>query len=226
MVSSLSKDSSTVTMLETLKSEGVFKIDSFYPAAIVEELYKETMTLIDKKAGDYEFGKNLRGGDISKFKDYPVIYAAFSAKWMKDLNGAYVGNNNNYCKEIYATYDYLNTKGLGRNGYLHFDRFWAFKFFIYLTDIDKTNGAFSCVPGSHIKGKELREGAWNATHNYAAVKNRILYDYDNMKEYETMIEPVEAKAGTVIVFDTDVFHMGGKVEDGKKRLVIRSHNRK
>lgn len=226
MIPTLDKDSSLEDKMNLLKKEGVFKIDSFYSSKMIKGMHDETMHLVKKKAGNYEFGRNLRGGELSKFRSSPHIFKAYSAKWMKDLNEAYVGHNDRYCKEIYATYDYLNDKGLGRNGYLHFDRYWAFKFFIYLTDIDKTNGAFSCVPGSHTKGKSIREGAWNKTKNYSKVKNRILYDYDDMKEYEKLIEPVEAPAGTVIVFDTDVFHMGGMVEDGKSRLVIRSHNRK
>ena len=103
---------------------------------------------------------------------------------------------------------------------------WAFKFFIYLTDVDKSCGAFSCVPGSHLLGKELRQNARKESKNYSKIRNRIFVDYTNLKAYKNKIEPIEAPKGTVIVFDTDVFHMGGKVKTGKERVVIRSHNRK
>ena len=152
MIPTLLKTSTTEEQYSAIKEFGIFKIDEFYSPNMIKNLYKETMSIIEKKAGHYEFGHNLRGGKLGNFKNSTHIYKAYSAQWMKDLNEKYIGHNDGYCKEIYATYDYLNDKGLGRNGYLHFDRYWAFKFFIYLTDVDKSNGAFSCVPGSHIKG--------------------------------------------------------------------------
>ena len=37
--------------------------------------------------------------------------------------------------------------------------------------------------------------------------------------------PVEGKAGTLIVFDSDVFHQGGKInKKGAERIVLRMHN--
>ena len=42
-----------------------------------------------------------------------------------------------------------------------------------------------------------------------------------MKEYPPI--PVEASAGTLIVFDTDTFHKGGQCEENKSRLVVRAH---
>ena len=37
--------------------------------------------------------------------------------------------------------------------------------------------------------------------------------------------PVEGKAGTLIVFDSDIFHQGGKInKKGAERIVLRMHN--
>jgi len=54
------------------------------------------------------------------------------------------------------------------------------------------------------------------------VKNRIELDYPELLE-EYPSEPVEGKAGTLIVFDTNTFHKGGLVEEEKERLVVRLH---
>ena len=97
----------------------------------------------------------------------------------------------------------------------------SLKFFIYLSDIDKSCGAFSCSIGSRAEGYNLRRSAWSVG-NYDNVKNRIELDYPELlKEYPS--QPIEGKAGTLIVFDTDTFHKGGKVESEKERLVVRLH---
>ena len=54
------------------------------------------------------------------------------------------------------------------------------------------------------------------------MKNRIELDYPELLETYPP-EPIEAKAGTLLVFDTDIFHKGGQVEEGKERLIVRLH---
>ena len=125
--------------------------------------------------------------------------------------------------EIFITNEYRNNSGLERNGYLHYDRFHTFKYMIYLTDCDKESGAFSCIPGTNIEGKFLRGRNWNTTTEYGEVKNRIFIDFPELSYTKRDVVPVEGASGTLIIFDTDVFHMGGHVEDGKERLLIRSH---
>ena len=104
-----------------------------------------------------------------------------------------------------------------RNG-----RNWFLKFFIYLTDIDKSCGAFTICPKSRQRGAELRNEAHKRSKNYHDVKNRIELDYPELLETYPP-EPIEAKAGTLLVFDTDIFHKGGQVEEGKERLIVRLH---
>ena len=75
--------------------------------------------------------------------------------------------------------------------------------------------------GSRGLGMHLRTHAWGAK-DYEGVKNRIELDYPKLLE-EWPCEPVEAPAGTLIVFDTDTFHKGGKCDEGKERLIVRLH---
>lgn len=91
---------------------------------------------------------------------------------------------------------------------------------LYIAD-----GPLSCVLGSHILGKKLRKKAWEATSVYSKVRNRVFVDYDDMLEYKGEITPILANAGDLVIFDTDMFHMGG-LTNGGKRLVIRSHTKR
>jgi hypothetical protein len=48
----------------------------------------------------------------------------------------------------------------------------------------------------------------------------IKLDYPELYKEPT---PIFGAPGTLILFDTDIFHLGGKVSTGKERKLIRSH---
>lgn len=221
MIKSLQEGATINDMLDLLKSDGVFLVENYLTENNLKGLHDEVLNLCETYGGYYEFGRNYRGPSLFNFPQDSFVMNTFNSEWMKALDKEYRGTLNGFCSAIYATHDYKNNEGLARNGWLHFDRSNCLKFFIYLTDTDKTNGAFSISPGSRSKGKELRESAWSSG-NYEEVLNRIDLDYPELKD-KFPFEPIEAKAGTLIVFDTDTFHKGGECEDGKSRLVIRAH---
>ena len=132
-----------------------------------------------------------------------------------------MGKPTNLNSDVFITHDYIVDKGLARNGFLHFDRYRKFKFMVYLSDVDETCGPLSVIPGSHKIGKELREKEWRNITTYEGLKNRIEMDHPDIYD-ESKIIPITGKAGTLTIFDTDVFHMGGKTNGGQ-RLIMRSH---
>lgn len=222
MVKCLDQNTTIENMVSLLKRDGVFLINQYLQGEMLKGLYDETFNLCQTQGGYYEFGRNYRGPSLNSFSNNSFVNQVFNSEWMKALDKTYRNKETGYGSSIFATYDYKNDKGLARNGWLHFDRNNCLKFFIYLTDIDKTNGAFSCSVGSRSKGEELRKKAWINNSNYGEVKNRINLDYPTLSDTYPS-EPIEAKAGTLIVFDTDTFHKGGECEEGKERLVIRAH---
>jgi len=126
------------------------------------------------------------------------------------------------CRDVMLTHDYLNKFEI--NQYLHFDRWRSLKAMTYLTDVSAGDGAFSVVPGSHKRGAELRR-----THNslpYNIRPNRVEFDFP--EDYATPTE-IYGPAGTLVLFDSDIFHCGGNVLKGRERKLIRSnwyYNRK
>ena len=216
--SSLSEKENVVN---TLREYGVCKIDNFLSGQILDDLTKEVKnSLEDSSEGSYAFGKVQI---LRKSNCYPpVINKVFLSKEMLEVAQDYMGCPNlNY--EVFVTHDYRHDNGLARNGYLHFDRAFTFKFLIYLSDVDENCGPFSIVPRSHLKGKELRNKTTN--DEYEDKKNRIFLDYPELDYTEEDIVPVLGGAGDLIIFDTDVFHMGGVVKEGFERLLIRGHTR-
>lgn len=120
------------------------------------------------------------------------------------------------CRDIMLTHDYLNKFEI--NQYLHFDRWRSLKAMVYLSEVSEGNGAFSVVPGSHKKGSELRKA-----HNilpYNIRPNRIEIDFP---EFNKTPVQIYGSAGTLILFDSDIFHCGGNIHKGRERKLIRSH---
>ena len=100
--------------------------------------------------------------------------------------------------------------------------------------------SFSLIHINQVK--ELRHKAWGSLipkpndsffkkiiiklfgKPFKDVKNRIELDYPELYD-ESKLIPVEGKAGTLIVFDSDLFHQGGKInKKGAERIVLRMHN--
>lgn len=217
----LSRTDDLDKMKHVLVEDGVFKVDDYIQGDTLTELHDDILNRCNTEAGHYEFGRNYRGGDLSTYNQLSIISKVYNAEWMKGLHELYTGRPQTYGMNVFATHDYKFTGELARNGWLHFDRHWRLKFFLYLTDIDVSSGAFGCSVGSRFAGETLRLKAWQQP-TYEDVKNRIELDYPELLDkYPT--QPVEGKAGTLIVFDTDTFHKGGKCDEGKERLVVRLH---
>lgn len=228
---------------QTLLDQGIFRVDSYLSTEKVNDLKEEVLNYHKKYGNLYSFGSTYTINKPSSLSNNSIQKNIFSKPWMKQLFLAY--NNNipkGFFSSIYSTHDYKFDGSIGRNGYLHFDRNVSLKYFLYLNDVTKKNGAFFIQPNSHKLGKELREKAWGRfipTPNdnllkkvvlklfgkhFSVVKNRIELDYPELYDPKKLT-PVEGKAGTLIVFDSDIFHLGGLIEkDGLERLVIRMHS--
>ena len=104
---------------------------------------------------------------------------------------------------------------MAKNGHLHYDKKHSLKFFIYLQDTTIKDGPFSVIPRTHIIGKQLRENNPDSTSN-------IFFDYPELGYKNDDILPIIGKAGDIIIFDTDIFHLGG-ILDGGERLTLKGH---
>ena len=226
-----------------LDQKGIFKIDSYLTLLELDSLKSEVLRYHKTNGKPYPFGSTYAINDPKRLPNESLQKIFFSKPWMKELFLTYNNKiSKGFFNSIYSTHDYKFDGSIGRNGYLHFDRNVSLKYFLYLNDVTKENGAFFIQPNSHKLGKELREKAWGKfipTPNdnflkkvllklfgkhFSVVKNRLELDYPELYDSSKLI-PVEGKAGTLIVFDSDVFHQGGKInKKGAERIVLRMHN--
>lgn len=220
----LNKLTSIDLVVERLRHNGVVIIPNYISLEVIRELNEEFEIVLNSPNKDYikkiDYS-NGRGVIVSLYKipslELPVTKSVFSSNYMNEISQKYLMSDFALNSDIYVVNDILGTKHHAND--LHFDVTPTFKFFIYLTDTTKENGAFSCVPGSHKKAEELRKELGDKI----SYENRELSRQLPVTEEEVI--SIEGVAGTLIIFDTDVFHRAGIIHSGERR-VMRGHTRK
>ena len=209
-------------IVDKIRTAGIVKIENYIPD--VSDIKKECVGMLSDEDSSYEFGRARNIGPLHRMPQDLRLYKFFKSDWMREVCQEYLGEGFK-CHTTFVTHEFRNDKGLARNGFLHFDRYHTFKFFLYLTDVTVDDGPFMAVPGTQPLGKNLREKSW--THRgqagYDTVENRLEIDHPHLGYTKDQAVPITGSAGTLILFDSDVFHMGGVLKDGGERMVTRIH---
>ena len=148
----------TDKIISILKEYGICRIPNYLKDESLTNLKEEVETIVKKnKNKTYEFGNAIRltrNGYVNKHKN---ITSVFKNKKFGEIAKKYVGRSTSLNSDVFITHDYIIDKGLARNGFLHFDRTYTFKFFIYLTDVNEDCGPFSVIPKTHKVGKKFKK---------------------------------------------------------------------
>ncbi len=192
----------------------------------LSSVVKESNNLLSKSDDEsYKFGNVIRRRSSQIEKEAPSLYGVFVNPLFREITRLY---GMPHPGDIFLSHDFnsYQDKGLEVNGHLHYDKRQTLKFFLYLTDVDKSTGAFSILPGSRDQGMRWREENSSMNRIYTSSKYNVdshRYGLEFLKN-ETL--PIEGPAGTVIAFDSDTLHFGGRVERGRERKVARVHYRR
>ena len=219
-------------ILEKLKKDGYCVVSKFTDEEVsiikseLKEIYDTipdysslySRTKLDENS--YAHGKHLRFGNL---EEIPKFKNVFLSKNLSSITKGYLGNNCVENLQIFSTHDYkllADGKEKPRNSYWHFDPYYSLKYFIYLQDTTIENGCLRIIPNTLNKTKELR----SKIPFEEICKNGYQVEH-LLKEVGEPIN-IEAKAGDVIIFDTDLFHVGSNLQqEGLERMVIIVHNR-
>jgi hypothetical protein len=205
-------------VMKLLKQYGVIRVPGYYGGEDLQGLNAEFNRLLECKEPylkrmDYSVGKgsSVAGSALDK-TDYPYTWKTYHAPFMNEIVSEYFERTDvNPVLGIYFVLDVVGSAHHAQN--LHFDVERSLKYFIYLTDTSTQNGAFVCAPGSKTVSDSIRK-KYVGKINY---DNREL-SRDLPFTEEEMVA-VEGSAGTLIVFDTDVFHKTGNVVSGERRVM-------
>lgn len=205
------------SLIGKLKEQGVLVCRAFISPGQIEKLNAEFDEFLEKTQPyiqhvEYSNGKAVRvkTADLEKER-YPETLQVYTSKLMQDITNEYFGKTVKSNTGVYLVNDVVGTRHHAND--LHFDVQRSLKFFIYLTDTSAKNGAFYCVPGSHKFTGQIRK-KYGADISY---ENRELSRDLPVKDEDAV--PLEGEAGTLIIFDTDVFHKAGTVSEGERRVM-------
>jgi ectoine hydroxylase-related dioxygenase (phytanoyl-CoA dioxygenase family) len=210
-------ESQDSTALLQLRANGIIVVQEFYGSAQLAELNKEFDSLLNSSKNYVEKLQYSEGSAV-KFRtrelevnEFPALSKSYSAAFMQRLTEEYFDARIRSNVTIFAVKDVVGSKHIAND--LHFDVKRSLKFFIYLTNTTADNGAFYCVPGSFKNAADIR----------LKYGNSISYDNTDLTRDLPFTDsdaiPIEGKAGTLIVFDTDVFHKAGTVHHGERRVL-------
>ena len=212
----------THDVLNTLRNYGVVVVNEFLNEDALILLNREFDQMKASADTSYLTNFDYSNGVGKKLLPYKISDSSLEVtkklflddEVIKAVAQAYFNDPYTLNEEIYVVNDVVGTKHHAND--LHFDVIPTLKFFLYLTDTDASNGAFYCVPGSHNYAKDLRK-----TTNISFSEREVTR---NLPMENRVAIPIEAPAGTLIIFSTDTFHKAGSVSQGERR-VIRGHTR-
>ncbi len=211
-------DADAEALTATLEQQGVCVVPDWLDRrtieALREELTKSLPAPRDNDDGAFNPGRlvALKRSEIAD--RLPETFRQFSNPVFENVARNYVGGRFSFNDDIFVS---DHTEDRREILPLHYDRLWCLKFYFYLKDTTRNDGAFEAIPGSHHAGHRRR--------TYLLSRGMRAEDLPNRTDplgFDGVL-PLEGGGGTLIVFDSDVLHKGGVVGEGGRRLVMRGH---
>tara|TARA_Y100000356_G_scaffold111724_1_gene99025 strand:+ start:757 stop:1464 length:708 start_codon:yes stop_codon:yes gene_type:complete len=229
-------------VVDILKTDGVYLIENYIQdyVPLKDELTHWYNKIPDYREagmnhgslelqGEYTAGKNFKISNNS-YSLFPELCKVFvHNQFISSVVDNFFGIPNNKGLQTFSTWEYKKVETeeeYGRAQFLHFDPYHALKFFVYLDDVDQENATTFYIPKTNKIGKYLRENRMmDAGEGYQGGLPHRIVDYPDIKVIEDDVVHVKAKAGSMLIFDTDTLHGGGILKSGE-RMVVVYHNRK
>jgi len=238
----LATSASSDEVVARLRKTGVIRIEKYLPN--VSEIRDELLSIYDKMESNYQFGKVIRSDNLSWDTSRTPMTTAFfrQSEWMHNIATGYQALRAGFQKDLFSSHDYLACNGTGPQGWAHFDRLQRFKFFLYVSDVDENCGPICAAPGTHkltkaVLRKRNRDpdapDRWRFGRYYGDpaictkddwAQGAIDGSQNHYPDVEYELISMVGQAGTLVVFDSDVFHCGGAVKPGHSRMVARAHS--
>jgi hypothetical protein len=144
----------------------------------------------------------------------PGTYEFLTDAAIREVVAVYLGAGASVNHAAYLTLDVAHATPVTA---LHYDRKPAVKTFLCLTTANAECGAPAFVPGSHKHGRARR-----ISHLGSGIPENDLPITSGHEGWTAL--PMSSPAGSIVIFDTDCLHMGGRVMPGRTRRVLRGHS--
>lgn len=203
-------------IVKSLSKYGIAVINNYVDKPRIEKLREESLNLLsldtqERLQKDESTLQRISAKNI-KSSIYPTITSL-----TKDEIFDYVTHDffHPYPFSLENVYLHRDVNKMTFNAVWHMDPVTTVKFYVYLNDVDRTNGALKYNLGSHREGyyRLMYKRHTGDTHpTFGIPEDEILHAVD-----------VEASAGSMLIFNPIGAHSGGQIEKGKERFAIRYH---
>ncbi len=209
--------------LDALNQWGLVHIPNYLSSAQISHLVQEFQKCFNCQYSwltpfNYSLGQgvSINRKRIDR-RILPITSELFGSSFMAKIANGYLGKPNFLNHYIYVVKDVVGSQHVAQD--LHYDVTPTLKFFLYLNDTTVNNGAFQCVPGSQSWTRQAQHQNRLMNIRPAQSETRQIPE-----EIASQAISIEGKAGTMIVFHTDIFHRAGICHTGE-RWVMRGHSR-
>ena len=210
----------TTAIIDVLSTDGVVLVPGYLDGTAIDAAARECRRLFDQTPPwghheEYSLGQSVRmeRTDIDRAA-FPMLSSIFARPELEAVVSAFFGEGYIFSRTIYAILDVVGSST--RVQQLHHDKMRHLKSFIYLTDVGIDNGPFYCVPGSHLLTQEAQRE--NRLRRIVPTDDGARMLPPDLADHRVA---VLGKAGTLILFDSDIAHHAGIVTAGE-RLAVRS----
>jgi hypothetical protein len=163
---------------------------------------------------NYPDGNGFRVERERVSADCAQLSGVFDQPWMREVAKTFFGPQPYvFNHDLMIVLDAVGIKHLAHQ--VHYDRMPQLKFFLYLTDTSVANGAFHCLPGSHHHAKKIQQENRCRLQLPSSPETRL-----RTPEFTSGLIPVEGRAGSLMIIDSDIAHRGTEIRRGH-RLSVR-----
>ena len=216
------------TIASKIREDGFFIIPALIPEEMLQKINQEFdngMALDDSFYSEidrYNGAKCLRVKPFWKLKyrrQFPVIYSVFGAKALARIaRYFYETPRFRFITEAFFHRTPESPEVLSQQ--FHWDRNQSLKIWIYLNDVNESNGATRVIPGSNKVNRNIRLSSGDHRKLIGGVDNlstQFGKDPDSIH--------LSASRGSIVFLDTDLSHAASAVAQGEERRIIRAHCR-
>jgi len=149
----------------TLETDGICVLEKWVDGVDLSQCQEEVISLLDGPAGDlldigYENGTGRMARSPAIEPLVPSVLSAMSTAVLQSVASTFFDR---LSQPFMFNYDVIATRDLpGTTHYAqapHFDRRPHLKFFLYLTDVELSQGPISCLVASHKSNRAVQDRA-------------------------------------------------------------------
>lgn len=205
--------------LRDLTAAGLHVVERVFEGDVLERLRREQESALAHESAGVAFAKHppgrmaridtaaASGGALS------TVLEAFRSPTLTGIARRYAPAGSRVHDQLVASHD---TQPIPITD-VHFDAVRTIKCLVYLLDTDEDNGAFRYARGTRAENTAYREEFLRRGGHLLELQN-VAAD-----EEDVALEPICAPAGSLVLFDTDGYHAGGRIrQPGRERRVLRA----